>query len=109
MIDGMTIVSAGTTKTDMAAGLMALGCVLCVVFIWTAIESYCECSNAGIIVAICGLVLSIFMVMWGVTRPPIPTIKVILSPDVDMVELMSRYDVQSIDGQIWELTEKNGR
>lgn len=91
---------------DMAAGLMALGAVLCCVSVMVGFASVEEDSRKGAAVAMIGLALSILMIVSGATAPRIPTIKVVLSPTVDMVELMSRYEVQSIDGQIWELVEK---
>lgn len=106
MIDGMTIVSAGHTYPDMAVGLIILGVVLCGVFIVVGFVSGEEASTKGAVVALVGLALSVSMIVYGAWMHPIPTIKVILSPDTDMVELMQKYEVQSIDGQIWELVEK---
>lgn len=106
MIDGMTIVSAGHTMPDMAVGLIVLGVVLSCVFFAFGFVSVKEDSNKGGVVAFAGLALSLFMLVYGATMPPTLTIKVILKPDVDMIELMQRYEVQSIDGQIWELVEK---
>lgn len=106
MIDGMTIVSAGHTYPDMAVGLIILGVVLCGVFFVVGFVSFEEASTKGAVVALVGLALSASMIVYGALMQPIPTIKVILSPDTDMVELMQRYEVQSIDGQIWELVEK---
>lgn len=106
MIDGMTIVSAGHTYPDMAVGLIILGVVLCGVFIVVGFVSVEEDSIKGVVVALVGLALSLFMLVYGATMTPIPTIKVILKPDVNMIELMNQYEVQSIDGQIWELVSK---
>ena len=106
MIDGMTIVSAGHTYPDMAVGLFILGVVLCFSFVAFGFVSAEMDSCKGMSIAVIGIALSILMIVKGVSMPDIPTIKVILNPDTDMVELMQRYEVQSIDGQIWELVEK---
>ena len=106
MIDGMTIVSAGTTHSDMAVGLTILGAMMCVLFVFIGAVSLDEGYRNGVVVSVIFIILSTLAFVKGVLMPEITTVRAIVRPDADITEIVRRYEVQSIDGQIWELVEK---
>lgn len=108
MIDGMIVVGVGKTYPDLAVGLIVLGAIFFIISLWLAMLGIAEgAGGVGMGLAVWGIIASICIALYGVTTPPIKTIKVTVEPGTDVTEILRRYEVQTIDGQIWELVERD--
>lgn len=110
MIDGMIIIGTGKTYPDLAVALFMLGVVFLAFSLCGAVVEWQyrqDMDKRMLVLALLVAAISIYAIWYGVTRPPIRTVKAIMEPGVDFTEVARKYEVQTIDGQVWELVEKD--
>lgn len=110
MIDGMIIIGTGKTYPDLAVALVTLGIIFLILSLCGAgaeLQDGKFMDKRMLVLALLVAAISIYAIWYGVTRPPIRTVKAIMEPGVDFTEVARKYEVQTIDGQVWELVEKD--
>lgn len=110
MIDGMIVVGVGKTYPDLAVALVTLGIIFLILSLCGAgaeLQDGKFMDKRMLVLALLVVALSSYAIWYGITCTPIPTIKAVMGPGTDMNEVFRRYEVQTIDGQIWELVEKD--
>ena len=105
-MDGVTILAVSQRMTTLNAALFGVGVAVAFTIAFAVLALFLadEPVLASLFSAALLLCVHFAYIAWD--EPRVTVVKAILSQDVDWNELAERYEVLSVEGQIFEMRER---